>query len=125
MTGSWVEYAACRNHHADLWFADPGHETGQQALQICADCPVILKCLDYAITTNQQHGIWGGLTDTERANLHRAINDRPLAPVRHGTVGGYQAHRRRRETPCDPCKAARAQQNRERRNQLAQEASNA
>ena len=30
---------------------------------------------------------------------------RPPAEIRHGTPGGYMAHRRRGETPCSACKA--------------------
>ena len=30
-------------------------------------------------------------------------------PIRHGTDGGYMAHRRRGSTPCDECRFAHAQ----------------
>lgn len=29
-------------------------------------CPVKTECLEFALTTNQQHGIWGGLALDER-----------------------------------------------------------
>jgi WhiB family transcriptional regulator, redox-sensing transcriptional regulator len=28
-------------------------------------------CLEFAMETNQKYGIWGGLTDKERASLKR------------------------------------------------------
>jgi WhiB family transcriptional regulator, redox-sensing transcriptional regulator len=39
------------------------------AKQICAGCPVQLACLDYAIQTLPEHGIWSGLTAHEISDL--------------------------------------------------------
>lgn len=33
---------------------------------ICQHCPIVEECFTYAITTNQQHGIWGGTEPHER-----------------------------------------------------------
>jgi WhiB family redox-sensing transcriptional regulator len=33
---------------------------------ICGRCTVNTTCLDWAIDTDQLHGIWGGMTRTER-----------------------------------------------------------
>lgn len=35
------------------------------AKAICADCPLKIQCLDYAVSAGMQ-GIWGGTTDVER-----------------------------------------------------------
>jgi WhiB family transcriptional regulator, redox-sensing transcriptional regulator len=43
----------------------------RQAKEICGGCPVAEMCLDYAITNNEHHGIWGGLSAKERSNLRR------------------------------------------------------
>jgi hypothetical protein len=37
------------------------------------------------------------------------------APIEHGTYGGYQAHGRRGEEPCEECHAARRKYKRERK----------
>jgi WhiB family redox-sensing transcriptional regulator len=34
-------------------------------------CPVVDKCLQYALENREQHGIWGGLTVGERQALLR------------------------------------------------------
>lgn len=47
------------------------------ARQLCAECPVVAKCLEYALTTSQAFGIWGGLTPSERHRL-RAQTRRQL-----------------------------------------------
>lgn len=38
------------------------------AKAICAECPLKIKCLDYAVSARMQ-GIWGGTTDAERKSL--------------------------------------------------------
>ena len=42
-----------------------------EATAICNECPVKIDCLEYAINTNQDSGIWGGTTEEERKNLRR------------------------------------------------------
>jgi WhiB family redox-sensing transcriptional regulator len=38
------------------------------AKEVCNDCPVRLRCFDYALTAGM-HGIWGGTTHEERVKL--------------------------------------------------------
>lgn len=38
------------------------------AKEVCADCPVRLRCFDYALSAGM-HGIWGGTTHEERQKL--------------------------------------------------------
>jgi WhiB family transcriptional regulator, redox-sensing transcriptional regulator len=58
-----------------MWF--PAGSTGRalrqiaKAKTICAGCTVRAQCLDYALDTNQEPGIWGGLTEDERRTLRR------------------------------------------------------
>ena len=71
----WRRLAACRDADTDLFF--PNGETGEaleqaaEAKAICAVCPVREECLDFALTTNQPYGVFGGLTETERRSLLR------------------------------------------------------
>ena len=66
---NWQAKAECRikGYEADWWHpvseSDP--QTGR-AISICGLCPVRQNCLDYAITTEQKHGIWGGLNFEKR-----------------------------------------------------------
>ena len=72
---SWKDGAACRGEDPELFY--PALEDGRQlynqrvrdALQICVDCAVVDECLDYALKTDTQHGVWGGMTEIERAHL--------------------------------------------------------
>ena len=39
---------------------------------MCATCTVQLPCLEFAIETNQDSGVWGGTSEEERRQLRRA-----------------------------------------------------
>lgn len=63
----------------DTFFYDHGDKNKvykiKTAKKICDDCPVKFLCLEYALESNEQEGIWGGLTANER----RAVRRRGLA----------------------------------------------
>ena len=72
---TWRTDAICRDTDPDLFF--PIGTTGQaltqiaRAKQVCGECPVRVDCLDYALETNQDSGIWGGLSEEERRDIRR------------------------------------------------------
>jgi len=33
---------------------------------MCSGCPVKITCFEYALETDQRHGIWGGTSPNER-----------------------------------------------------------
>lgn len=67
----WMLQAACRNHDHHLWFPTRG-ETTRKGKTICTQCPVRLQCLNYAITTHQEFGTWGGLSPDQRRRYRKA-----------------------------------------------------
>lgn len=73
----WQEDAACRSYENIMFFGEEGEaELDRQirenrAKSVCQRCPVNEQCLEFAMETNQKYGIWGGLTDKERASLKR------------------------------------------------------
>jgi WhiB family redox-sensing transcriptional regulator len=72
---TWRRDAICRDTDPNLFF--PVGTTGfalmqiDRARQVCDECPVRVDCLDYALETNQDSGIWGGTTEDERRVLRR------------------------------------------------------
>ncbi|MBM4504330.1 hypothetical protein GS582_10965 [Rhodococcus hoagii] len=38
----------------------------QAAKKICERCPVLVECRTYALEHEERHGVWGGLTESER-----------------------------------------------------------
>jgi WhiB family redox-sensing transcriptional regulator len=68
----WVAFAACGQLDAPPMFPHPTDEVGVAAAKAtCAVCPVQPECLDRAIATGEQHGVWGGMTEEERRNARR------------------------------------------------------
>lgn len=45
------------------------------AKQVCNDCPVRLRCFDYALSAHMV-GVWGGTTTEEREALRGSRNSR-------------------------------------------------
>jgi WhiB family redox-sensing transcriptional regulator len=36
---------------------------------VCARCPVIESCLKHALSVREPYGVWGGMSEEERARL--------------------------------------------------------
>src|SRR6266542_3455594 len=66
-----VQRATCRSIGVSAFFPEIG-EDWQQAMKVCAQCPVRLQCLDYAMrmeagaSSKTRMGIWGGMTPGKR-----------------------------------------------------------
>lgn len=81
---SWHSEARCRQPGVDPEIFFPVGETGpalrliREAKTLCAQCPVIAQCRDYALRAGEPDGIWGGLTTTERRRVRRR---RPVSVV--------------------------------------------
>jgi len=43
----------------------------ETAQRICTACQVSDACLEFALATNQESGIWGGTTEEERRKLRK------------------------------------------------------
>lgn len=74
----WQARAACRDADPDLFFPETGGPDNgtNEALAICATCPVIAQCRAYADRVEARygqspHGVWGGSTADERRLARR------------------------------------------------------
>ena len=72
----WRDQAACRDTNPDLFFpvgtTGPAIEQIEQAKAVCGECPAQSACLEFALVTNQDSGVWGGTSEEERRKLRRA-----------------------------------------------------
>lgn len=74
---TWRFHARCTDFDVDTFFGPPTESHGvrirreRMARRICSRCPVLESCRRFAAETGQPHGIWGGLTESERRNLGR------------------------------------------------------
>lgn len=90
--GDWRAQGACRDHDPELFF--PIGTTGPAAAQIeeakavCnRSCPVRTACLEWALETRQDAGVWGGLSEDDRRRVLRRQTRR--YGQRHGTVAQH------------------------------------
>ncbi|MFE6272282.1 WhiB family transcriptional regulator [Streptomyces goshikiensis] len=71
----WRHNVPCREVDPELFF--PIGTTGPALLQIeeakavCRRCPVTEQCLQWALESGQNAGVWGGLSEEERRAMKR------------------------------------------------------
>lgn len=69
----WTKDALCQEMPPDLWFPDvKGARSPEDVVAICGRCPVAGACLEYALRTRQEHGIWGGQSARQLQRLRLA-----------------------------------------------------
>ena len=75
ITTVWRELAACRDSDPTLFFpvgtTGPALDQIAEAKRICAGCHVQDECLQYALESNQEAGVWGGYPEDERRRLRK------------------------------------------------------
>lgn len=78
---NWRDNARCRDMDGEkadrLFFSDElvgdmARVAIQEAKAMCGQCPVAADCLYFAMTTQEKHGIWGGMTTEERRIFQRS-----------------------------------------------------
>lgn len=80
---NWRNDAGCRGSDAMLFF--PAGSTGEAvgtiaaAKAVCRSCVVQDPCLQYALETNQETGVWGGKSEDERRVLRKDWRARRLS----------------------------------------------
>lgn len=67
----WMDEALCAQTDPDAFFPESG-ASSRAAKALCAECPVRVACLGYALANNLQDGIYAGLSPKERARLRRS-----------------------------------------------------
>jgi len=73
INADWRHRAACRDEDPELFF--PVGNTGPALLQIedakavCRRCDVVDQCLQWALESGQDAGVWGGMSEDERRAL--------------------------------------------------------
>lgn len=83
---NWAHKGACVSMDTDIFYPEgtkngpvwdsPDWETPRR---VCMGCDVRQQCLDYAMATEEEWGVWGGFTPDERraAKRHGLILDLP------------------------------------------------
>lgn len=77
----WRHKASCKDHpDPDIFFpignTGPALDQIEAAKKVCGTCGVREECLEWALSTRQDSGVWGGLSEDERKAIRRG---RPVA----------------------------------------------
>ena len=71
----WRHHAACRDVDPELFFpignTGPALSQIDEAKAVCNRCKVMESCLQWALDSGQDAGVWGGLSEDERRALKR------------------------------------------------------
>ena len=92
----WRHRAACRDEDPELFF--PIGNTGpalaqiEEAKKVCARCEVKDPCLQWALESGQEAGVWGGMSEDERRALKRRVarNRARMAELNRMTEGARE-----------------------------------
>lgn len=81
----YFEDAACIGTDTESFFVDGFDTSGLKAARrICANCPAMDRCADYAIRNDDGYGLWGGLMPKERQRIRverNIINRKPSSVI--------------------------------------------
>lgn len=72
----WQIKAACRGLDSSMFFHPEGERGSAKAVReraakaLCATCPVLQQCREHALRVREPFGVWGGLTESERAVIY-------------------------------------------------------
>ena len=64
----WMIFANCGDQEPSTFFPKDGAGV-DIAKRICMGCVVREDCLEYAIVTKQDYGVWGGTSERERRKI--------------------------------------------------------
>ena len=71
----WQFDGACRGMDPEMFFHPDGERGPRRrnrenaAKAVCSSCPVLQLCRDHALAIQEPYGIWGGLSEDDRAVL--------------------------------------------------------
>ncbi len=78
----WRHHAACRDEDPELFFpignSGPALIQIEEAKEVCRRCSVSTACLEWALETGQDGGVWGGMSETSAARSSAAAPCVPL-----------------------------------------------
>lgn len=88
----WQGQAACRGMDSSIFFHPTKERNSDRerrvaaAKAVCQQCPAINDCLSHALKVQEPYGIWGGLSENERAKMLGLRNMR--YPAKEWVIGG-------------------------------------
>ena len=69
-SATWRQHAACRGIEPEIFYPITDEEA-DAAKSVCDVCAVRHPCLEWALTSRERDGVWGGATEKERRRIIR------------------------------------------------------
>lgn len=82
----WFDRARCMGMDVEVFYGDSDDqqihgshrpyllpEQVRHAKAVCGECPVRIDCLSWALDNDEEHGIWGGMTQYERRKFYKRM----------------------------------------------------
>lgn len=69
----WRDRALCAQVDVGEMFFPEKSGSVREAKRVCMGCEVRAACLDYALRTEQDFGVFGGLSERERHRMKRGL----------------------------------------------------
>ena len=63
---AWRMRGACADDDSEAWFSEADTLKSRRAIRVCESCPVRQLCLAAALVFDEEFGVWGGLTASQR-----------------------------------------------------------
>ncbi|SNT47788.1 WhiB family transcriptional regulator [Rhodococcoides kyotonense] len=86
----WQLRGSCREKGSSAFF-HPWNERGtervrrdEEAKQICSGCDVLTECRRYALEAREPFGVWGGMSESDRAQVYRSMGSEFERTSRYG-----------------------------------------
>lgn len=76
----WQFEGLCRTTSPEVFFHPEGERgparrrRDERAKEVCASCPVLEQCRTHALALREPYGVWGGMTEEERAAHHAEVD---------------------------------------------------
>lgn len=77
MATSWMSEGNCANVDPETFFPSDGAGV-IVAKKVCAGCPMVEPCLEYALTNRIEHGVWGGCSERQRRRILKERKQKAL-----------------------------------------------
>ncbi|MFH8295020.1 WhiB family transcriptional regulator [Streptomyces sp. NPDC018059] len=93
MVADWRQRGVCGTEDVDPELFFPvgtglaALAQAEEAKAVCRRCPVMETCLDWALDTGQDSGVWGGLSEDERRAVRRRVARRRTAANKKQKAG--------------------------------------
>ena len=80
---TWRDRPACLDENPELFFpignAPVARRQTEKARVVCRRCEALDACLEWAMNSDQDSGVWGGLSEDQRRALKRRHARNPHA----------------------------------------------